>query len=88
MAVLLGELGGGAVVELAEGTEGEYEINAAYMARIIDGRVAVVEVVEDLFELLARIYRAMDVEAGEIDIDDMAGKVAVLGEPDVDLGRL
>ncbi len=88
VAILLGQFGGGAVVELAEGAEGEYEIDAAYMAGIIDGSVAVVEVVEDFFELLARIYGAMYVEASEIDIDDAGGKVAVLGEPDIDLCRL
>jgi hypothetical protein len=80
-------LGMSEFVEFAEGSESKYQVDAGEVTRIIDGGCSIVQIVENLVKVLPEIDRTMKVETGEVDVDDVFCKYAVLGQPDVDLGR-
>lgn len=74
-------------IEFAEGSESKYQVDAGEVTRIIGGGCSI-EIVENLVKVFPEIDGTMKVETGEIDVDDVFCKDAVLGQPDVNLGGL
>jgi len=81
-------LGMSKFVEFAEGSESKYQVDTAEVTRIIGRGCSVVEIVEDLVKVLSEIDGTMKVKTGEIDVDNVLCKDAVLGQPDVNFGGL
>jgi len=81
-------LGMSKFVEFAEGSESKYQVDTGEVTRIIGRCCSIIEIVENLVKILPGIDGTMKVETGEIDIDDVFCKDAVLGQPDVEFGGL
>lgn len=74
----------GAVVELTQCTECQDQVNAANIARVMGDGVAVIQIIQDLFKVLALKHGAVEVEADKVAVDDVVDHLAVFGEPDID----
>lgn len=88
MNILVSELVGSPVIKLAQSTQSKDKIDTANMTGIMDRCFSVIEVVQNFDELLACVNWAVDIQAGEVNINDLRGKLAVLGQPDIDGRRL
>jgi len=74
------------IIELAEGTKGKYEVDGGEVTGVIDCSFGFVEVVKNLVKILSETDGTMEIETGEINVDDTLCEDAVLGKPYVDLG--
>lgn len=78
---------GGLVVELAQGTEGEDEIHATDIARIMLNVFPVIESIEPAFKVGAEKDRSVDVEMRKVDVDDPVDHFAVFRQPNDEFGN-
>ena len=77
----------GAVVQVAQGSQREDEVNTAEVPWIIGGCSSIIEVVQYPIKLLAFEDGAVEVEVGKVRVHNVFGRIAILGKPDLDIGR-